>query len=84
MQWKRTSVRCEVSWCRALSDVFPFDGGLFSKRSLPVCKRVTKWGFRGVRVGEATNPGPKKGFLKGVPLSRKRQQRTMLDSDAPL
>ena len=52
----------------------------------PVCKRITRWGFRGVRIREASNPGPKKSFSEGVHWSRKRQQRTLLDSDsdAPL
>ena len=38
-----------------------------------------------MRIGEASNPGPKKSS-KGVLWSRKRQQRTLLDSDsdAPL
>ena len=55
-------------------------------RRMPVCKRITRWGLRGVRIGEASNPGPKKSFSKGVHWSRKRQQRTLLDSDsdAPL
>ena len=43
--------------------------------------RETCRGFRGMRVGEARNPGPK-SFLKGAPWSRKRPQRTLLDSDS--
>ena len=27
------------------------------KHSWPVCRTVAQWGFRGVRVGEAANPG---------------------------
>ena len=39
-----------------------------------------------MRVGEARNPGPNQNSSKGVPWSRKRPQRTLLDSnsDAPL
>ena len=54
-------------------------------RRMSVCKRITRWGLHGMRIGEASNPGPKKSS-KGVHGSRKRQQRTLLDSDsdAPL
>ena len=40
-----------------------------------MCRKVTRWGFRGVHVGEAAHPGPKKSFLR-------RCQSTRLDSDS--
>ena len=61
-----------VRWC---GKVVRVDGGHVAVRSWPVCRKVTRWGFQGVRVGEVAHPGPKKSYLR-------RCQSTRLDSDS--
>ena len=43
------------------------------------CRRVTKWGLRGVRVGEASNPGP---ASKRRRTQRLRALQRSTDSDS--
>ena len=66
----------ELSIVRWRREFLRVDEGYGAVRSWPVCRTLTTWGHRGVRVGEATNPGPKEILL------RKRDQQTVLDSDS--